>query len=198
MNTKSFDLPRHSPNVSLITAAHHDLKGTGRYFATMVTERRQPVLSFICQGGYARWTDVGQHVNNEIQALTRRWPIAIDRLAIMPDHIHLCFRVTESMDESVLRILSNCRNFAQKESGFTSDKNRLWERKYRLFVAFNREAYGRCIDYTAANPLRWWLTHHQSKILTPQMVKHEFLPREFQWQALGHLTLLDSPLFFRL
>ena len=196
MSTKSYDLPRHSSNVSLITAAHHDLKGTGRYFVTMVTEGRQPVLSVICQGGYARWTEVGQCVNDEIHALTEKWPIAIDRLAIMPDHIHLCFRVTENLNQSILKILSSCRSFEQKEAGFNSDTKRLWERKYRLFVAFNREAYGRCIDYTAANPLRWWLTHHHSKILTPQMVEHALLPSEFQWQAVGHLTLLESPLFF--
>ncbi len=196
MKTMPFDLPRHTSNVSLIAATQHDLKGTGRYFATMVIEGRQEILSVITQGGFARWTDVGKIVNCEIQALTTKWPIEIDRLAIMPDHIHLCFRVTAPLEKSIIKILSDCRNFSQKVAGFNCTTQRLWERRYRLFVAFNRECYSRCVEYTGANPLRWWLAHHQTQPLTPHVVKHSLLPETFSWQAVGRLSLLETPLIF--
>lgn len=195
----SFDcshLPRHTPRVSLITAPQHDLKGTGRYFATMTLEKRRPLLSEIGPGGRVHWTAVGHCVNEHIHELTTHYPIAIDRLALMPDHLHLCFRVTDQLQRSILRILSDCRCFAQKAAGFDATEHRLWDPNYHLFVAFNRAAYTRCIDYTAGNPKRWWMTHEHDYNLTPQIITHPSLPLLYTWQAIGNLNLLDTPLLF--
>ena len=190
------NLPRHTPRVSLITAPQHDLKGTGRYFATMTIERRRPLLSEVRPGGYTHWTPTGECVKAHLEELTTRYPIAIDRMALMPDHIHLCFRVTAALSISILRILSDCRCFAQKAAGFNATTNRLWAPDYHIFVAFNRTAYARCIDYTANNPKRWWLTHDTTQLLTPTIATHPLLPIQYTWQFVGNLGLLESPLLF--
>ena len=196
MSCNHLNGPRHTSHVSLITAPQHNLKGTGRYFATMTLEGRRSLLSEICPGGYARWTPTGLCVKEHFEELATHYPIAIDRVAIMPDHIHLCFRVTEVLPVSILRILSDCRCFAQKAAGFNATDNRLWDQDYRLFVAFNRDAYTRCIEYTAGNPKRWWMSHEGKHALTPTVVTHPRLPLQYTWQAVGNLDLLDTPLLF--
>ena len=180
-------------SVRLVTAPTHDLWGTGRYFATMVTADRNPCLSTIVSGGYTQWTAIGKQIDAMLRQLSHTYPIAIDRLALMPDHLHLCFRVTSPLSKSILRILVEWRESVEETTGF-SKENPLWETPYYLFTPFNREAYARCIDYTAANPRRWWHLRHHPDILQAQNVTHPLLPSAYTWQAVGHLSLLDAPL----
>lgn len=189
-------LPRHTPNVSLITAQQHDLKGTGRYFATMVTEPRRWCLSEVLEGGVVKWKPLGEMVNRYIQQMCACHPLVIDCLAIMPDHLHLCFRVTAPLKISVLNILATMRTFSQNEACNIGGEPRLWDKRYRLFTAFNRESYDVCIAYTAANPERWWLTRHNADLFKPQIVTHPCLPTAHTWQAVGNLSLLEAPLIF--
>lgn len=180
-------------SVRLVTAPTHDLWGAGRYFATMVTFNRNPCLSTIVSGGYSQWTAIGKQIDATLRQLSHTYPIAIDRLALMPDHLHLCFRVTSPLSKSILRILLEWREKVEETTGF-SKETPLWETPYHLFTPFNREAYTRCIDYTAANPRRWWHLRHHPDILQAQNVTHSLLPSAYTWQAVGHLALLDAPL----
>jgi REP element-mobilizing transposase RayT len=180
-------------SVRLVTAPTHDLWGTGRYFATMVTARRKPCLSTIVSGGYAQWTSIGKRIDASLTQLSQAYPIAIDRAALMPDHLHLCFRVTKPLTESILRILVKWRKEIEEATGFSQD-DPLWETPYHLFTPFNREVYTRCIDYTAANPRRWWHLRNNPNLLQAQNVTHPLLSTAYTWQAVGHLDLLNAPL----
>ena len=180
-------------SVRLITSPVHDLWGTGRYFATMVTANRRPYLSEVVSGGYTQWSSLGKRIHDSFEALCTVYPLAIDRLVIMPDHLHLCFRVTAPLSQSVLQMLLAWREGVELEAGF-SKENPLWESPYHLFTPFNREAYSRCIEYTAANPRRWWQLRNRPAVFQAQIVTHPLLSSEYTWQAVGHLSLLDVPL----
>lgn len=180
-------------SVRLVTAPTHDLWGTGRYFATMVTANRTPLLSTVVSGGYTQWTAIGKQIHASLEQLCSTYPLAIDRIALMPDHLHLCFRVTSPLSKSILRILVDWREEITQTSGFSKD-NPLWETPYHLFTPFNREVYTRCIHYTAANPRRWWHLRNHPNLLQAQIATHPLLSPEHTWQAVGHLELLDAPL----
>ena len=185
----------HSKAVSLITAPEHDLRGTGRYFLTMVTSPRRHVLSEIQAGGTAVWTPMGQCVHRHLEKMVSLYPIAIDRQAIMPDHIHVCFRVTAPLRRSILQVLATLRKLSEKDAcALEGATTTLWEEKYRLFTAFDRAIYTRCIEYTAANPKRWWLTRQHAINLRPRPITHANLPAIYPWQAVGNLSLLEVPL----
>ena len=63
-----------------------------------------------------------------------RFPIVIDEMAIMPDHVHLCIRVKEALGRSILSVLSGMRRVAEKEAFALEGRYAtLWERKYRVF-----------------------------------------------------------------
>ena len=190
-DTSLSSLPTRS--VRLVSLPCHDLWGTGRYFATMVTANRQPCLSEVISGGYTKWTTIGKQIQAALEQLSKDYPLAVDRAAVMPDHLHLCFRVTKPLTQNILRILVQWRETVETLAGF-SQENPLWETPYHLFTAFNRETYQRCIDYTAANPRRWWHLRNHPNILQAQYVTHPLLPSEYTWQAVGHLSLLDVPL----
>ena len=183
----------HARSVRLATSSSHDLWGTGRYFATMVTAHRKPYLSEVISGGYTQWSSIGKQVHASLEHLCQAYPLAIDRVALMPDHVHLCFRVTKPLTKSILRILFDWRETIEQAAGF-SKAAPLWETPYHLFTAFNRESYTRCIDYTAANPRRWWHLRHHPNLLQPQIVTHPQLDPAYTWQAVGYLSLLDAPL----
>lgn len=189
-------LPRHTQNVTLITAPCHDLKGTGRYFATMVTAPRRPCLSVVQEGGRVLWTPMGQCLHDHLEKMCAKHPTALDRVAIMPDHLHLCFRVTVPLKESILRVLATLRRFSTLDGCALSGESTLWEPHYHLFNAFTYESYHQCLAYTAANPERWWLTRHAPAVFRPHQVAHPSLPAEFPWQAVGHMSLLDAPLLY--
>ena len=184
-------LPTRS--VRLVSLPCHDLWGTGRYFATMVTANRMPCLSTVVSGGYTQWTAIGKQVHASFERLCAEYPLAIDRVALMPDHLHLCFRVTKPLPQNILRILVRWREAIEAELGF-SQANPFWETPYHLFTAFNRESYQRCIDYTKANPRRWWQLRHHPDLFHAHEVTHPLLSSAYTWQAVGHLSLLDAPL----
>lgn len=132
-------------------------------------------------------------MNRCLQEMTKRYPIVLDRVAIMPDHVHFCLRVVAPLQTSILMVFSGMRRVAEKEACAMSGMARLWERHYRVFVAVSYESYGKCLDYTAANPRRWWLTRHQPLDFRVREVKHAALPAEWKWQAVGNLELLEAP-----
>ena len=187
-------VPRCTKTVALIAPAAHDLKGTGRYFVTMVTGPRRACLSIVRGEQAVEWSAAGRCVHQCLEEMVARYPIRIDCAVIMPDHIHVCFRVIAPLSVSVLRVLSGMRRVAEKLAASVLKETQLWEKRYRLFVACNYESYARCLAYTKANPKRWWLTRHQPCVFRARMVSHAALSAAFQWQAVGNLSLLEAPL----
>ncbi len=194
MAFSDYPFQRHSRNVTVIAPPQHDLKGTGRYFITMVTAPRRACLGEVTAPEWVEWSPEGRCVDRCLRQMCVRFPIVIDEMAIMPDHIHLCIRVKEALGRSILLVLSGMRRVAEKEACALEGRyTTLWERKYRVFLACSYESYGRCLEYTEANPRRWWLTRHAPEDFRVKMVQHVALPMAYRWQAVGNIALLDAP-----
>ena len=179
--------------VSLVAPECHSLLLPGRYFLTVITTPRRKVLSDILPDGRLRLLEAGLLLKNEFIRCERLFPtIRIDACKIMPDHFHLCFRVTDRLPHKITEIATNWLRFSArnaKQRGIDLP----WNYRYRLFVSVTEERYRRCLDYTDFNDDCAALAQDPGTFCTVHTVRHPALNPTFAWDCFGDDTLLDRP-----
>ena len=189
-------MKRRKRKVNAMGPESHNTLARGRYFMTFVTEPRAPILAKMQPDGSLQPTALGELILREFYQAEKYNPIVFDEIAIMPDHGHACFRVTDYLNKSILRHIENWLHFAslaaEKELGLTLD----WHPGTYVFVAVNEEVYEEKCRYTRNNPLRARMEADASLYCKLQTVARPQLDPRLRWECYGYPYLLDEPLIY--
>ncbi len=145
-----------------------DYSTEGRYFITICTQGRKPILSRIhvaadVPDGPERieLLPFGNIANRCLLRLHNFYDsVALEQYVIMPNHIHFILSVSGSgasrtspptmQHSDVSRFISTFKRFSNKEYG-----NNIWQRSFFDRVIRNREEYEKIQKYIYENPLKW-------------------------------------------
>lgn len=129
----------------------------GTYFFTLVTERRQPILTH---------PDIRQALREAVETVRLSQPFAIDAWVLLPDHLHAIWRlppgdadfsnrwrlikrhVTHACGKTYLRadLLSERRQ--------AKGQGTLWQQRFWEHLIRDEDDYARHFDYLHGNPLK--------------------------------------------
>ena len=138
-----------------------DYSSAGAYFVTVCTQDRRCILSDVVVGeGLAppavRLSTVGRSVDEEIQAVTRRYEnVRIDNYVIMPNHIHLIVSICEQTGGAspsptladIIRVIKSVSSHRCPELK--------WQRSYYEHVIRSERDYLEIWNYIDGNPSKW-------------------------------------------
>ena len=163
----------HLPNRKPTRLPGYDYSQANCYFVTICTDKRKHLLSEItveeiapdvCRGG-ALLRPLGIMVEEEIGNLQNRYAVTIDKYVIMPNHIHILFRVEQTRDAgaeqspaptlgdmvcALKSITTKRANLMDKTPG-----RKLWQRSFYDHVIRNETDYLRVWQYIDENPAKW-------------------------------------------
>ena len=142
-----------------------DYSSEGRYFITICTQNRKPILSRISSVGVDVLDDpqiqlltFGKIAEKYINQLNDFYnDLEVDQYVIMPNHIHLILFVygngpsAPTKQHSVVsRFVSTFKRFCNKEYGAN-----IWQRSFYDHIIRDREDYQNHLRYIYENPLKW-------------------------------------------
>ena len=135
----------------------YDYSSQGIYFITFCTYQREWILSNIVGRGdltppLVELTDIGQIVDDMIQAISKHYPnVVVDNYIIMPNHIHMLIRVAEKKDGiTVMRIMKALKGLSARKIG-----SPIWQTSFHDHVITNEEEYQTRFRYIEENPAKW-------------------------------------------
>lgn len=161
------------PETKPIRLQTYDYSTQGAYFLTAVTHARRRLFSTI-HDGVATPTRWGQTVLDVWNELPGRYPVVLDEIAVMPDHVH-CILFLSGKDPHanpgyyadkdhrrqrrvmlLFKVMGYWKSTVSKrmrEAGFRGDVwgGHDWDRIVRDEAELNRIR-----EYIRKNPIRWW------------------------------------------
>ena len=121
-----------------------------RYFFTVVTQSRRPLL-----------IDNIERLRTALRETCQRYPMKIEALVILPDHLHTLWRLPEgdsnySLRWMVLKRLFSSALQAMPASASQSAKREkgVWQRRFWEHAIRNEEDWARHMDYIHYNPVK--------------------------------------------
>jgi len=154
-------LPKRKP----IRWDKHDYSDAGRYFITVCTEGRKPILSRIISVGDGAYdvpdielTEIGKTVEKYLLSSNKIDGVQIDQYVIMPNHIHfvvLCegngtSRAPSPTNARIPHLVSTFKRFCNREIG-----KQVFQRSFYDRVIRDEKEYIRVCNYIVENPLKW-------------------------------------------
>jgi putative transposase len=152
-----------------------DYSAPGYYFVTICQKDRLRLFARVLQCMESRklvmrLTSAGSMLQDWLESLTCRFPsIFVDTAVVMPDHIHLLFRLDEvriSPGTSIPEIVHwyktmTTRAYIQgvREQNWPSFRSKLWQRSYYETVITDERRLENARRYSAENPQRWILKY---------------------------------------
>ena len=154
----------------------YDYGQAGMYFVTICTQNRRCILSQItppCFEGAElvgrglapaalRLTDCGRLVENELTALTDRYPsVAIEKYVIMPNHFHGLIRLRETAGASprptLMQVLGTFKSLTTRHWNAKSGQSgsSLWQSGYHDHIIRGENDFLTHWTYIETNPARW-------------------------------------------
>ena len=161
---------------------NYDYSAPGVYFITVCTGDKRCILSGISNApemdaasdilkmgagdGVAppviNLTEIGKLVEEQIQALPARIPgLVIERYVIMPNHIHLLIKLTDTESGGAspsptgrMGIVDAVR-ILKSQTTRLSGTSHLWQRSFYDHIVRNQTEYNDIAEYIDANPARW-------------------------------------------
>ena len=164
------------PKRKRVRLKDYDYSRAGMYFVTICTQNRRCILSQITPPRFAgaemvgrglapaavRLTDCGRLVENELIALTERYPsVAIEKYVIMPNHFHglICLRETAgaSPRPTLIQVLGTFKSLTTRHWNAKSGQSgsSLWQSGYHEHVIRDENDFLRHWTYIDSNPARW-------------------------------------------
>lgn len=160
------------PNRKTIRLQTYDYSSQGAYFITCATNERTQIFSKI-ENGIVSPTRWGEIVQNVWRELPSRYPVVLDEIVIMPDHLHCVifidgkdpfanakyFADTEYIRQRRVMLLFKVMGYwkatvtkQMRAAGFKGDvwQARFWDRVVRDEAELNRIR-----NYIRSNPRRW-------------------------------------------
>lgn len=147
--------------------------GTGWYFVTVCTEKRETILAEISVGAddsvrpcgvsslsNLRLTPMGEIVRECLEGLENEADgVHVDKYAVMPNHIHaiLCLKETpggQSRPPLLPRVMQRFKSISTRRC-WTLGRKTLWQRSFYDHVIRNEQDYLRIWQYIEENPLKW-------------------------------------------
>lgn len=96
-------------------------------------------------------SETGQIVDRAISDIPVRYPnTALDRYVIMPNHIHILFRICEASAQSVSDIIGQTKRRISKELGKS-----IWQKSFHDHIVRDEEDWRRIWTYIENNPAHW-------------------------------------------
>ena len=190
-------------------AFHHDYRRPARYLIPIAKSPTIPTLALI--EGNPRCTDPseaaiphsiplppGSAINEALRQWQGKFPqITVDSHIIMPDHLHLCVRVTANLPHGLSLAIAGFKGLCTRIYHNTLPSLRrpgtplpLFSKGFNDSIAYNDDQYRRQLKYVADNPRRLLL-----KRLHPELFfrKWEIILGDLSLTASGNIFLLHSP-----
>ena len=129
-------------------------RGANHYFFTLVTERRQPLLTL---------SDNIARLRAAFQREKTAYPFAMDAVVIMPDHLHCLWQLPDSDTDysgrwaRIKRYFSvGCAGATLATSASRSNKRErpIWQRRFWEHHIRDEEDWRRHMDYIHYNPVK--------------------------------------------
>ncbi len=156
-------MDEHAPQRKHLRKGNHDYKSVGTYFITICTHEKRCFLSKIKPMPQSELpyctelTEYGAIAEHYIQAIPLQYPnISVAAHTIMPNHIHLLFRVHQENNTAIsscigwlkYRVTSDClkRNPLQKK---------IFQRSFHDRIVRNETEYFDTYNYIVQNPCYW-------------------------------------------
>jgi len=129
----------------------------GTYFFTLVTERRQPILTD---------PDIRQALRQAIETVRLSQPFAIDAWVLLPDHLHAIWRLPPGdADFSnrwrlIKRHVTHACGKTYRRADLLSERRQakgqgtLWQQRFWEHLIHDERDYARHFDYLHGNPLK--------------------------------------------
>ena len=139
----------------------YDYSKSGAYFITICTQNRRCILSRVVGRGLGpavvELTPYGQIAEQELRVLSQRYPsVHIDVYAIMPNHIHVLFRIENeaagaSPRPTVSDVVCAYKSLVTRKCGI----GKLLQTSFYDHVIRNQGDYNDIYRYIENNPTQW-------------------------------------------
>lgn len=186
-------------------ARHHDYTRAARYLITILKNPAVPRFSSITgtpQNISISLSASGQVIAPAISAWRRKYPVFIEKFAIMPDHLHLCLNVVASLPNGLGRAVGNLMGMISKAYWLSLPEEKrpveispLFTRGFNDRIAYSMEQWNNQIRYTVDNPRRYLM-----KKAYPDCLLRRWritLPDNRSYILRGNIFLLRQPYLFR-
>ena len=160
------DLPKRKS----LRLPDYDYSAPGAYFVTICTHDRRCILSDIVVGADAlggpqvALTETGKIVEKYLRSSNSITGLTVDKYVIMPNHIHILFRVDGTCFESnngpprasaptaamIPNAVGAIKRLTQRELG-----QMIFQRSYHEHVIRNEADYRQVWEYIDTNPAKW-------------------------------------------
>ncbi len=153
------------PKRKAVRLRGYDYSAPGAYFITICVKNRQQLLSKIVGDGVLdvpqnQLTFYGNIANKHILAMGDFYNnILIEKYVIMPNHIHLLLRITETDGTSgrpsptnslISKFVGTFKRLCNKEYG-----RNIWQRQSHDHIIRGEKDYQKIWEYIATNVIRW-------------------------------------------
>ncbi len=167
------------------------------YFFTLSLAPSVPPMTWVKPGMFAPLlTPLGKLVDARLEEISKRHPeVKIEARALMSDHLHVCFWVSQPIARTIIQMLTTMMCFCEREACAQFNLKSLWRRPGELFVCYSTKTYQQKKNYTLGNLTRWHLELEKKKAAHPHLVIHAKLDAAYQWEGYGHEALLDETHF---
>jgi len=119
----------------------------GRYFFTLVTHERKPLLC----------TDQAiSRLRSAFRYAMKKHPYRIEGIVVLPDHLHCIWQLPENDSDFSKRWNMIKRYFSIGMNGDLNhrrEKN-IWQRRFWEHLIRSEEEFQRCLDYIYYNPVK--------------------------------------------
>ncbi len=154
-------------------------------------------------GAYA--AEAGSAFHKALDTWLRQYPqMAVDEYVIMPDHIHLCLRVTFELPNGLSRAIANLMGKTTRAyieslypqiryediSQEIKDSNKFFDKGFADSIAYTREQYQSQRNYILDNPRRLLM-----KRAFPELYRQRWVitAGNVELMAVGNIHLLKLP-----
>jgi len=156
-------------NRKLPRLSGYDYSSPGTYFVTICTFEKRCILGSVISGAiagdaYIRYSPVGEIAKNCLLETESHYPnIKIDNWVIMPNHIHILFRIDGGMEQiypfptsSISTAIGTFKAAVTRAAGNAHiHSGKLWQKSFYDHIIRNESDYQNIWQYICGNPSRW-------------------------------------------
>ncbi|MDE6559724.1 MAG: transposase [Muribaculaceae bacterium] len=189
----------HTPH-SNRRSRHHDYRNPGVYMITISKDKTAPDFSYL-QGDPQKRDDLpkaiptptGTIIETQIKAIEEDTNFKIEEYVIMPDHLHILWRVKRYLPKEfgyyVGLFKSRCTKNWRHILRYTTERP-LFTPKFNDRIAYNKDMSERFRKYILDNPRR-----RRIRTLIPQLSQsaHRIRLGEMEFHIFGNFQLLRYP-----
>ena len=128
----------------------YDYATDGYYYVTICTAEKACMLGWIDAESSMRLSETGTAVLSALRRLPDMFPgAAVPAYVIMPNHLHLILRLTDS-EKSLSQIINCLKGLVSKQA-----QRPIWQKSFYDHIIRNEADYCRIAAYIEENPRRW-------------------------------------------